>query len=192
MANVCAIYNDELYVCTTLKKPNGLSARIPLDSLYCRYGMILPTEYASMNLLDVLEGRSSHHFSGDVAILGCILTHEGDVYEFYLGNIVPNEVGDTSVRIRRIPTGDGVRYVKSNGARTEEQVQMLMHLYEIDRIENMMHGFSILNKCSPGNLPHMEQLSVEAVKATLTAKGFTEPFPSNIVFNDMPPVKTKE
>ncbi|MNQ14126.1 hypothetical protein D3C85_270700 [compost metagenome] len=192
MANVCAIYNDELYVCTTLKKPNGLSAVIPLESLYCRYGLILPTEYASMNLLDVLEGKSSHHFSGDVAILGCILTHLGDVYEFYLGNLVPNEVGDTSVRIRRIPTGDGVRYVKSNGARTEEQVQMLMHLYDIGRIESMRYGFSILNKCSPGNLAHMEQLSVEAVMASLIEKGCTEPFPSNIIFHDMTPPPTKE
>lgn len=192
MANVCAVYDDELYVCTVLKKPNGLAATIPLESLYCRFGMILPTEYASMNLLDVLEGKSSHHYSGDVAILGCLLTHTGDIYEFYLGNAEPNVVGDTSVRIRRIPTGTGVRYVKSNGARTEEQVQMLMHLYDIGKINNMMAGFNILNRCSPGNLAHMNQLSVEAVKAELVAKGFTTPFPSNIFFNDIQVTKAKE
>jgi hypothetical protein len=185
VANVCAIYNDELYVATTLKKPNGLLATFPLESLYCRYGMILPTEYLSLNLIDVLNGTTSHHFSGDVAILGCLLTHEGVVYEYYLGNLTNNDVGDSSIRMRRIPTGEGARFVKSNGARTEEQVQMLMRLLDIGRIESMQHGFDILHRASPGHSAEMNKLSVKAVMAELVAKDFTDPIPSTIVFHDI-------
>lgn len=185
MANVCAIYEDELYVATTLKKPNGLLATIPLESLYCRYGFIMPTEYLSLNMIDVFNGTTSHHYSADVAILGCILTHEGNVYEVFLGNLIPNEVGDSSIRMRRIPTGPGTRYVKANGARTEEQVEMLMRLNDIGRIESMLHGFHILNKCSPGHPVSMNKLSVKEVMAELVAKGFTDPIPSTIVFHDI-------
>lgn len=190
MANVCMIVNDEMFVATKLKKPNDLSIVIPVDSLYTRFGFILPTEYNSLSLIDILEGQASHHFTKETTILGCLLTHEGVLYEYYQG-AYDEKTSDTGIRRRRVHIGTGVRYVKANSSRTEEQVTMGLHLWEIDRIKELMDIFQILHQCSPGHPPEMTKLSVQNVLAVLRERGLTDPVPPAIQFHDIPE-RTKE
>lgn len=184
MPNVCIVNGDDLWVATELKKPNDLMTVVPLESLYCKYGLVLPTEYNSLTLIDILDGKSSHHFSKEAVIIGAILTFEGVIYEFYQGNF-DETIADSGIRRRRVHTGPGCRYIKANASRTEEQVAMMMHLIDRRHIECIEDGLRILERCSPGHGGKMEKLSVQNVMIQLQEKGFTAEIPSHIHFNDL-------
>lgn len=175
MTNAVIIVDEQVYFPTLLKKPNNLLAKTPLDSYYCRFGFILPTEYTSLNLIDVLEGNSSYAFVCEVTVLGCILTHEGILYEYIVG--LPVETSGEYLKRRRIGIGKNTRYVRADSSRIEEQVCMLLHLVDEGHIPSMDEAFKILNKVSPNQSPMMECMDISAILSELKARKFTDPLP---------------
>lgn len=167
MANVTVFKDNKVFVQTGIFKPNDLVTQMSIDSMYTKYGFIIPLECNWAVIFDFLEGSLDQVRQAECATICNILTPSGKLYEYR----VPAEAEKhrTYMMRRRIQHGSGITYVRGATSKLEEQMTMAVH------ITNDLHQAGhLLRKCSLGGLPQFEVLNVDEILATLHAKGFTE------------------
>lgn len=122
MSNVVLVSNSSIAFTTRLLKPNGLYYQAPMEAFWCKYGLILPTEINSLNLLDHFDNCWAHDMNQEGGALGMLLSPNGGLYDYYWGTEYP------VLQRRRFAYGEGAQFARCNAVRLEEAATMALAL----------------------------------------------------------------
>lgn len=118
MKNFYAFFDNKVIFSTKIQRGNDLPTTLGWDSLFTRYGFIIPHGLRSFNVLDILDEVTPTTSRGNEHV-GGLITPEGRVYEFAYnseGNGISN----------RIVLGKGMRHARSSDYLTEESITSAM------------------------------------------------------------------
>lgn len=114
MIGVFALYGEQLYFNETLQKNNMQVCEFPLENWMTKRGLFIPLVSHAVAVYDVLNAEEkTGSLDVDLPVFcGLLISPDMRIHE--LG------VVDSQLRMRRVPTGQGVSYVRAHHRDFEE------------------------------------------------------------------------
>lgn len=120
MYNWCAVVDNVVQLQWGLYKPNSIYYPLTIDQLITDYGLFLPINVESLNVLNFLSGDGAIPTQVPVDIVsGLLITGKGKVY-----HVISTPDGTPVFRL--VPTGQGSHFITSEQWVAEESVNVIV------------------------------------------------------------------
>ena len=164
---------EDVYVNTSLYKPNLMKQQIGIREMYTRFGFVVPLSYQSMQIFDLLEDGIDSFQINDNDWLACVaIDHKGHVREHMFAK-AETETDQIADRITRRVLYDPLHpksfYFRSHEPEVEKLTQLAFNISQTT--ESAIKAMDWIEPTMP---PNYQKLQFSTIVNHLVTKGYTD------------------